>query len=228
MNIQNYIERKILSEENLTIIKNLISDCEWRDGVSSAFKMKHQIKKNFEIVEGELKSQISSIIMKSLDCDRKFIDFCIPKSSHECLISKTVKGGYYNPHRDYGLNGHFSTTIFISNPEDYGGGELCLYLDGVEKKFKPESGTAVTYKSGILHRVNEVSWGERIVCVLWTKTALRDDNIRNIYLNLQNVIKILDKNNTTQMFHKNFDYINEDPVFMLSELIEDIRRNYFE
>jgi PKHD-type hydroxylase len=226
MNI-NYIQRKIFSEENLTLIKKLISKCEWRDGVDSTQGIGYVVKKNFEVVESELKSQINSIVMKSLDSDQKFMEFCIPRNSDECLITKTVTGGYYNPHRDYGLNGDFSTTIFISNPEDYGGGELCLYLDGIEKKFKPESGTAITYKSGILHRVNEVSWGERIVCVLWSKTAIKDETIRNIYINLQHVIGILSKNGIKEMSHKNFDYINEDPVFILGQLVEDIMRNYY-
>lgn len=224
----NFIERKLLSEKNIIDVKNLISKCEWRDGVESTQGILHRVKKNFEVVDSHLKSQINYIVMKSLDSDKEFMDFCIPKNSNECLITKTLEGGYYNPHRDYGLNGDFSTTIFISNPDEYGGGELCLYLDGCEKKFKPESGTAVTYKSGILHRVNEVSWGERIVCVLWTKTAIKDDTIRNIYINLQNVIDILGKNGVTEMAHKNFNYVYEDPVFILGELVEDIMRKYYE
>lgn len=220
-----YYERNILSNEEILQIKNILNECEWVDGLKTAVNLSHQTKKNSETIKSEYTAKINSIIMAALDRDIGFHKFCIPKSSKSCIISKTGPGGYYHPHRDNGLNGDFSTTVFISDPSEYDGGELCLYYGGEEHKIKPKSGTAVTYKTGILHRVNEVTSGCRLVCVLWTTTPIKDPLLRSVYLKITDAITLFEEKNILEQYNNNFNDVINDPIFILKDIMQDIMRS---
>jgi PKHD-type hydroxylase len=123
-------------------------------------------------------------------------------------------------------NGDYSTTIFLSNPEDYIGGELCLYFgNDEEKKIKLDAGWAITYNTGILHRVNKVVSGLRYASVFWTKSSIRDVNVRNINFQLSNLIELLEKNYTPIHVH-DFDSSLQDPIFLAKNLQNEINRLY--
>lgn len=221
-----FYERKLLSPDKVLKIKELVQMCQWEDGIKTTRGLTGMIKKNIQAVNSQYTDTITSIIMESLDeNDGGFFDFCIPKNSNCFLISKTCEGGYYHPHRDSANNGDFSTTVFISDPSEYDGGELCLYLDGTEKKIKPESGYAITYKTGTLHRVNEVTSGERIVCVFWTSTVIKNPFHRSLYLKLRDAIQLLHENNIHEKTNKNFDEVMKDPIFILKSILQDILGN---
>lgn len=220
-----YYERSILSLDEISNIKNLLNECDWTDGLKTAVNLSQETKKNSETTKSEHTSKINSIIMAALDRDIGFHKYCIPKSSKPCIVSKTGPGGYYHPHRDNGLNGDFSTTVFISDPSEYDGGELCLYFDGIEHKIKPKSGFAVTYKTGTLHRVNEVKSGYRIVCVLWTTTPIKDPLLRSVYLKITDVLGLFEEKNILEKYNKNFDDTLNDPIFHLKDVLQDIMRS---
>ena len=160
--------------------------------------------------------------MAALDKDVSFFEFCVPDVSNACIFSKTGEGGFYKPHHDNGVNGHYSTTVFLTDPQEYQGGELCLYIDGRERMFKPPAGTAITYNTGILHRVNEVISGERTVAVFWTKSIFDDPFYRDVFRELGSAISKLERKHV----HETFKDALEDPVFILQELQNKlIRRN---
>ena len=50
------------------------------------------------------------------------------------FFPKLVKVDFYKPHHDNGMNGHFSTTVFLTDPQDYQGGELVSCILMVEKE----------------------------------------------------------------------------------------------
>jgi hypothetical protein len=85
-------------------------------------------------------------------------------------------GGKFNKHTDvmmrdqYRANRQLSMTIQLS--EGHKGGEFVIYKPGREEgKVVPlEKGSAVSFRSEILHQVNPVLEGERTVLVLWFMT----------------------------------------------------------
>lgn len=168
-----YQINKFYDENDLEQINDELKLCSWECGTKSvnfsegfSFQEKLSLKKCFQT------SLPDDLLFKSIDECTSFLNFTVPISSTPPIISKTPTGGYYNPHFDGVDNGHFSTTIFLNSPETYDGGELCIYLDGEEKTFKLEAGYGITYETGIAHRVNLVTRGERIACVFWTKTKI--------------------------------------------------------
>jgi len=101
------------------------------------------------------------------------------------IFSRYIEGGYYNTHVDHGKMGmmrtDYSVTIFVNDPEDYDGGELCIDIGSEELKYKLKAGQAIVYPTGLKHHVNEVTRGQRDVCVFWIKSAILDETIRGIY-----------------------------------------------
>lgn len=160
---------KFFDEETLNNIHSELSTSIWESGTKtfSNSETANLYKKNLQT------SINNQLIFNSLDTNEEFLDFTVAEKTSGLLISKTISGGFYKPHFDL-ITGHFSTTIFLNDPFDYDGGELCLLIDNEEKKFKLNSGYGIVYETGITHRVNEVTRGERLACVFWTKSAIND------------------------------------------------------
>jgi PKHD-type hydroxylase len=225
----NYYVRKILDYEQLQKIEDIIDESNknnyWNDGLNTGGGTR-RIKNNVELSNPEFSQIINNIIMNSLDNDQKFISYTSAKETNLNIISKTFSGGYYNPHIDNWCNGDYSTTVFLNNPNEYDGGELCLYLGGNDEiKIKLDAGWAVTYSTGIIHRVNKVITGNRYASVFWTKSLISDPFIRYIFSELSNIQQnILEKEHS---FHSlNCISALKDPNFCLDSLKTEILRKY--
>ncbi len=109
------------------------------------------------------------------------------------IFSKYVEGGFYNEHVDSQMMGSsrlrtdYSCTVFINDPDDYDGGELCINVGTEELKYKLQAGQAFVYPTGVKHRVNKVTRGERHVCVFWIESALQDIRMRELYKGIQRI-----------------------------------------
>lgn len=227
--MKQFYTRQILSEDELLKIKDIISKANthnlWQDGLKSGGGFS-RVKSNLEMSDAPLSQTINSLIMNSLDRDKYFVNFIAAKETTFNIVSKTISGGYYNPHYDAWNNGDYSTTVFLNDPDEYIGGELCLYVGGEDEiKIKLKAGWGVTYPTGVLHRVNKVSSGVRYASVFWTKSLIEDSFIRHIYSEICDI-----QNNMVQYespIHIR-DCLNasKDPSFMLEGLRHQILRRY--
>jgi PKHD-type hydroxylase len=227
----NYYVRKVLEREQVDLIQNLLKHAEernlWQDGLNSGGGTS-SIKSNKELSDLQMSQTINNCIMQSLDLDRQFLGFTVAKSTNVNIVSKLEFGDYYNPHYDNWSNGDFSTTVFLNDPTTYNGGELCLLLgNDEEKQIKLDAGWAVTYPTGILHRVNQVLSGTRYVSVFWTKSKIKNVVIRNIYHQLELVIEELEKNSNS-IHYTDCKAAIKDPLFITKNIQNEILRNYGE
>ena len=151
----NYVIRRILDDAQVDEIKSILeseSDDMWLDGLVSGGGSETN-KKNFEFSRQNSSYQrVRNIVMSSLDSDLAFNNFTFAKTSSPIIISKYLEGGYYNVHHDSVYDYNFSTTVFLDDPNSYDGGELCLFINGEERKFKLPAGCAITYETGIFHK----------------------------------------------------------------------------
>lgn len=225
--MNNYYIRKLIDSDQLNEIDSLIEYAneteEWDTGLTTAKGMGLDLKKNYELKNSNTSERINQIIMNCLDNDEKFINLTSAKSTTFNIISKTISGGYYKPHIDMWSNGDYSTTVFLNNPDEYSGGELCLFLNDNEEKIKLKKGYAITYPTGIMHRVNRVISGKRYVSVFWTKSSIKDDFIRGVSYELYKAMKNL---NNKSMHHMTCDSLNDDTYFILHNLRNQILRKY--
>lgn len=181
-----YLISQFFTTEELNQFKSVIDKCTWEDGVASLdlpnelkineeedTRRKHVLKKNLQCWPN------TEFFYSVLDNHIDFLDWTRARKSTEPLVTITDVGGYYRPHFDFVENGHFSTTIFMNDPSEYDGGELSLWIKGEEKKIKLEPGWGITYETGTGHCVNEVTRGQRLVCVFWSTSTI--NNMEDLY-----------------------------------------------
>jgi PKHD-type hydroxylase len=227
--VKHYYVRKILEKDQISEITHTIQNANqndsWVDGLMTGGGKK-EIKNNLELHDTNSAQVINDYIMQSLDNDKQFLNFTIPTTTYLNIVSKTQSGGYYKPHKDTWSNGDYSTTVFLNSPEEYGGGELCLYLGGEEEiKIKLDAGWGITYSTGILHRVNKVSFGTRYASVFWTKSAIKDSFMRHIYSEISNVGNYLEQQNIP-IHISDCIGATKDPLFSIDNLKNEILRKY--
>jgi PKHD-type hydroxylase len=58
-----------------------------------------------------------------------------------------------------------SFTLFMSEPDTFDGGELVIEANDGDTVVKPAAGSMILYQNTHLHRVNEVTRGERLAVV---------------------------------------------------------------
>ena len=214
--IPNYFCRKILSDDKLKYIRQLITaeDVEWNDGSLTVINEMLPQKKLFETFNQD----IFDIIVSDLDNDMDFRSIVVPNETNNLIISKITEGGYYKCHSDSEYAGNYSTTIFLSEPDEYVGGDLQLLVDGDIKNFKLKAGWGITYLTGIPHQVLSVTEGVRYAGVFWSTSIISDPFMREIYHSLSNIQQKLDSNDIIYSDLKEFA---DDP----SNQIEMLKKN---
>lgn len=81
---------------------------------------------------------------------------------------------HYNKHLDIGSEGSYralSAVVELSDPKEYVGGGLNLYLCDKAESIPFEQGTVVIFPSILPHKAKPVFWGNRYSLTLW---GLRD------------------------------------------------------
>ena len=109
-----------------------------------------------------------------------------------------------------------SFTLFLSDPQAYEGGELQIEHAGQSMQLKPSAGDLVLYPSTSLHQVNQVTSGERLVCVGWIESRIKRADDREILFDLANL-----KSQLAQ------DYAPQSPaMLMAAKLLANLERRF--
>ena len=77
-----------------------------------------------------------------------------------------------------------SFTIFLSEKNQYDGGELLIENLSSESEFKLDRGEILIYPSTYLHSVKKILNGERIVCVGWIESYVKSIEEREYLFDL--------------------------------------------
>ena len=217
--IPNYFCRKILSDDNLKYVRQLITaeDVEWKDGNLTVINNNQPRKKVLETFD----QNIFDIIVSDLDKDMDFNSIVVPDETNNLIISKITEGGYYKCHLDSEFAGNYSTTIFLNEPDEYVGGDLQLLLDGDIKNFKLKAGWGITYLTGIPHQVLSVTKGVRYAGVFWSSSIISDPFMREVHHSLTN---IQDKLKSANRVYSNLKEFADDPIYEIEMLKKNIIR----
>lgn len=139
------------------------------------------------------------------------------------LMVQYDTGCYYTPHVDsiqiQNLRTDHSMTLFLSDPDEYEGGELIITVGGQEISFKEKAGTILLYPTGLSHQVKPITSGKRRVGVMWATSIIDDTFMRHELINFGIALKQL------------LDYINEkeEDLLKVQELLiplEQVRSNF--
>lgn len=89
------------------------------------------------------------------------------------------------------LRTDLSCTLFLSEPDEYVGGELVVEDSYGFHEVKLPAGDMVLYPSTSLHEVTPVTAGTRVASFFWVQSMVRDDATRHLLFNLDQSIQQL-------------------------------------
>ncbi|HQM87709.1 MAG TPA: Fe2+-dependent dioxygenase, partial [Methylotenera sp.] len=73
-----------------------------------------------------------------------------------------------------------SATLYLSEPEDYEGGELIIEDTFGRQSVKLKAGSLVVYPSSSVHEVTAVTKGARMACFMFIQSMVRDAEKRRL------------------------------------------------
>ena len=176
----NYLTCPLLLNEEINILKENLSseNNDWEDGKKTAGSHASKVKNNLQLNRNtDISKKNSAFIVKKLLTNTLIKSFALPKKIHGIMFTKSLKGMKYGRHVD---NAYMSTgradlsfSIFLNKKNSYGGGELVVENINTENKFKLNEGEIIIYPSTYLHSVEEITNGERLVCVGWIESYVK-------------------------------------------------------
>ena len=176
----NYLTCPLLLNEEIKTLKENFS-CDnscWEDGKKTAGNLASKVKNNLQLNRDSDSSKTNAgFIVKKLLTNALIKSFALPKKIHGIMFTKSSKGMKYGRHIDnaYMSSGRadLSFSIFLNKKDSYGGGELVIENINTENKFKLNEGEIIIYPSTYLHSVEEITDGERLVCVGWIESYVK-------------------------------------------------------
>jgi PKHD-type hydroxylase len=179
------------------MITGLLADAPYEDGRKTASDSAREVKNNMQM-NGQSSQYmgIQQILLTALNQSSIFRNATLPKNIYPFLISKYTPGNGYGWHVDSPLMGNMmrtdiAMTIFLNDADDYTGGELELQTPFGNKEYKFKKGDAFCYPCQQLHRVKNLTAGERHVAVTWIQSLVKNTDERELLNNLQHVINSL-------------------------------------
>jgi PKHD-type hydroxylase len=179
----------VLSRDDLAVVRRALQRARFVDGRATAGFAARQVKNNEQVDMSDhslddIRKRVADRILRN-DIFRMAVR---PKALTPLLFARYEKGKNYGSHVDdalmQGMRTDVSFTLFLSDPKSYSGGELVIESAAGEEPVKLAAGSMVAYPTTALHRVAKVTRGERLVCVGWARSFIRDAAQREMLFDL--------------------------------------------
>ena len=192
----------VLSPADVQDIRQQLDAAGWADGALTAGSQAAHSKRNLQLSpDHPAFAELSGQVRAALERHPLFIAAALPAHILPPMFNCYQGGGLYGNHVDNALQRDrfsglqvrtdVSTTVFLSEPEEYEGGELIVEDTYGEHEVKLAAGDAIVYPATSLHRVEPVTAGARIAAFLWTQSWVRDAWQRKLLFDLDmNILKL--------------------------------------
>ncbi|MEM7729602.1 MAG: Fe2+-dependent dioxygenase [Pseudomonadota bacterium] len=188
----------LLGPDDLSAVRDGLGTVRWRDGRHTAGTIAGAVKANRQAdLSGRSGLAIRDRIAGALHAHPVLRAAAQPARFSDMIISRTAAGGGYGRHIDNpfmgssGVNAALRTdlsyTLFLNDPSEYEGGALLIERPDGDRRYRFPAGTLLLYTSSYLHAVEPVARGERLVCVGWIESRVRDAERREILFDLENL-----------------------------------------
>ncbi|MCY6412236.1 Fe2+-dependent dioxygenase [Acinetobacter sp. VNH17] len=190
----------VLSKDQVQSIRQAIQqDNQWVSGKKTAGSQAIKIKNNLQIdIESELYQQLSQFVIQNIKKSLLVQSFALPNEILLPMFNCYQDSGNYGNHVDNAIlymnekgknvRTDVSMTIFLSEPDEYEGGELIIEDTYGAHEVKLDAGDAILYPATSLHRVEPVTKGSRIAAFTWIQSMVKDDWQRTMLFNLDMTI----------------------------------------
>lgn len=192
----------VLTPEELAHIRRVLETTQWVDGRTTAGEQAALVKKNLQIpVDSPTAQELSQIVMRALGRNPTFSSAALPLHVLPPMFNRYDEGMTFGAHVDGSirvvpgtamrLRTDVSSTLFLTPPEDYDGGELVVHDTYGTHAVKLPAGHMVIYPATSMHSVTPVTRGSRWASFFWTQSMVKDDWRRHMLYDLDmSIIKV--------------------------------------
>ena len=190
----------LLSKAQVAQCRAALDQAEWVDGNVTSGPQSALAKNNRQIPEGSpVARQVGDLIQDALGASPLFIAAALPLKVFPPLFNRYDSGQAFGTHVDnairhlrgtnFRIHSDLSATLFLSEPEEYDGGELTVEDTYGVQRVKLAAGDLVLYPSTSLHHVTPVTRGARVSSFFWIQSMVRDDGARTLLFDLDTAIQ---------------------------------------
>src|SRR6201988_2895943 len=194
----------VLSKSDVADVRRIMDASAWEDGRSTAGAASALVKRNEQLPpDSEVARQLGNRVLSALSASPRFISAAIPLRIFPPLFNRYAasSGHHFGLHVDNAVRGDrltglrirtdLSVTLFLSEPEDYYGGELVIEDFYGSHEVKLPAGDLVLYPASSLHMVTPVTRGMRVASFFWLQSMIRDAHARSMIFDLDTTIQAL-------------------------------------
>ena len=191
-----------LAKEEVAYFRGAMAAAEWEDGASTAGANSSFVKKNEQLPpDSEVSRKLGGRLLGALLANPAFLGAAVPLRIFPPLFNRYGVGDHFDPHVDNAVRGDALTgvrirvdlgaTLFLSDPDEYDGGDLVVDDVYGSRQFKLPAGDLVLYAAGSLHMVAPITRGVRLASFIWLQSMIRHDEARGVICDLDASIQDL-------------------------------------
>jgi PKHD-type hydroxylase len=194
----------VLTKNEVAEFRGLMDSVSWEDGRSTAGAQSALVKKNEQLPpDGELSRRLGERVIRAITANPLFLSAAIPLHIFPPLFNRYAAsdGHHFGIHVDNAVRGDpltglrirtdLSVTLFLSEPDEYDGGELVVEDTYGSHDVKLPAGDLVLYPASSLHMVTPVRRGLRVASFFWLQSMIRDAQARSMVFDLDTAIQSL-------------------------------------
>ncbi len=193
---------KVLTADEVKQFRAHLDKADWQDGINTAGSIARHVKKNQQLDDTQEPAiSLGNHILRVLAQHPAFISAALPDRIYPPKFNRYSETETYGAHIDGSLmqvpGSHMtlrtdlSATLFLAEPEEYGGGELTIETQYGAQTVKLAAGDMVLYPSTSLHQVAPVTWGARVASFFWIQSMVSDIQQRQTLFELDQSIQSL-------------------------------------
>ncbi|MGJ0238914.1 Fe2+-dependent dioxygenase [Novosphingobium fluoreni] len=193
---------ELFSREEVRQMRALLESAAWTDGRTTAGHRAARVKDNEQLAASDpLAQKLGQQVLERLGQTALFIAAALPARVLPPRFSRYAGAGQYGDHVDNAifpmpgtgehLRSDISATLFLSDPDEYDGGELVIADTFGTHSAKPAAGHLIVYPGSSLHRVALVTRGVRYAAFFWTQSFVPSPERRRLLFDLDGAIQSL-------------------------------------
>ena len=194
----------LLSGEQVAHVRGVLSGTDWVDGKVTAGAQSAGAKHNLQVPENAPAARaLGDMILTALGQNERFNSAALALRVFPPLFNRYDQGMNFGAHIDNAIRfvkgasqpirvrTDLSATLFLTDPDDYDGGELVIEDTFGSHQVKLPAGDLVVYSATSRHHVTPVTRGSRWSSFFWIQSMIRDDAARTMLFELDNAIQSL-------------------------------------
>ncbi|HEX4180208.1 MAG TPA: Fe2+-dependent dioxygenase [Caulobacteraceae bacterium] len=182
---------KVLNADQVRHCNEVLAKADWIDGRATAGEQSGRAKRNLQVAEDAPEAKaLGEIVIRALAANAKFMSAALPLRVYPPLFNRYGEGMTFGSHIDNAIRvspvtgGRYRTdlscTLFLTDPDDYDGGELVIEDGFSPRRVKLAAGDLVLYPATTVHRVEPVTRGERWASFFWVQSMVPDPEQRRL------------------------------------------------